>query len=216
LRTLVSTFGPEDLERVITAMRALPYDRMVLVGEPGADTSEAFSQLKSVEEFSGHRLEFQGVSGTDFLGLVDDVSQVISSRLRDHETGARQDVSINISGGSKLLGDAALFAAFRMGVSAYLCDGKVVKLPVVSGATPRDRFTSVQTKLLGVIGVGCALDEAIERMKPGSRQASERVVRELKKASLIRADVKEGRVFLIPTDEGCEVLRALTLLGSPG
>ncbi len=210
MRTLVSTFRPGDSEKVLDAMRALPYDRLVILGEKGADSGIDFERLSRLEEASGQAMEFVETGTRDFLGLVEEVTDALI-RLSKDGGGKRTDLCLNISGGPKLLGNAALFAAFRLGIRTYHCDGKAVKLPVVTGATSKDRFTPGQLRMMEVLATQKTLPEAVEGMRPMGRQGTERVIRELRKAGLLESSVVGGRVTVDLTPSGREVLRAVQL-----
>jgi hypothetical protein len=208
MKILVSTFGSGDGYKVLDAMRAIPYDRLVLVGDADARASEDFTHLSQLESMAGQGIEYQEVDGMDFMDLVELVSEVLnSSRTED---GCRNTVVLNISGGPKLLGDAALFAAFRWGVEAYHCDGPVTRLPVLMGATAKDRFTKAQMQFLLCVRGGCGtLEDVMHQLGVSGRQSVERVLRELKKAGLVSASVVGGRITVSLTDEGVEVCRAI-------
>lgn len=211
MRTLVSTFGQGDEEKVRLAMRSLSYDRLVLLGEPGAEDSQSFAAIERLEEMVGNKLLLVtvGQEGGGFMGLVEEISEVLMRYSHPKTKGGV--IILNISGGSKLLGDAALFAAFRHGVEAYHCDGNtVVRLPVLKGATAKDRFTEDQASLISCLSEGPRLmDDAMTILKPTSRQSLERVVRELRKAGIVDARLVEGKVVLSITEPGSEVAKVL-------
>lgn len=210
MRTLVSTFGPGDSEKVLDAMRALPYDRLVILGERGADSGADFERLSRLEAASGQTVEFIETGASGFLSLVEEVTDALM-RLSKDGGGSRADLCLNISAGPKLLGNAALFAAFRLGIRTYHCDGKAVKLPVVTGATSKDRFTPGQLRLIEVLANQKTLAEAVDGMMPMARQGTERVIRELRRAGLLESSVVDGRVTVDLTPSGREVLRAVQL-----
>ena len=210
MRILVSTFGAGDAEKVLDAMRALSYDRLVVLGGRGAETEPDFGRISALEAASGEELEFVEISSTGFLDLVDDVTEALI-RLSRGPDGVRNDINLNVSGGSKLLGNAALFAAFRLGIEAYHCDGKAVRLPVLTGATSTDRFTSGQLRMVEVLDSPKTLAQASDGMKPMGRQGVERVVRELRKAGLVESSVDAGKVMIFLTPAGKEVLRAVQI-----
>lgn len=212
MRVLASTFQQGDLEKVLEAMRSLSYDRLVLIGMPGADECEDLKQIHRLEEMAGHTVEVVIADRSDFMGIVSQVASLLEERF-DGSAGPQKDsIVINISGGSKLLGDAALLAAFGLGVEAYHIDGKVVRLPVIKGARARDRYTESQTRMLECIGQGeVTLDGLAKSMEPMSRQGVDRVIRELKREKLIESRIDNRKVVLRLSQPGLEVLRALRL-----
>ncbi len=208
MRVLVSTFGPEDADRVLQAMRQLPYDKLVLAGDDRVLESDAFTRINDLEEMAGHTIDFETVDQDDFMALVDGVSEILSS----YGDRGKNQVVLNISGGSKLLGDAALLAAFRVGVETFHIDDRITKLPILRGATARDRFTPSQVRLIEMIGEqNPALGDLITGMGPSSRQSAERVVRELRKQGMLISEVRDGKVHLSLSPTGLEVLRAVRL-----
>lgn len=211
MRVLISTFGDGDEEKVLLAMRSLAYDQLVLVGGIDIEESRGFERIKNLEEMAGHTLSVEtvGRDGGGFMQLVEEVSEVLSAHA--NETQGKGSIALNISGGSKLLGDASLFAAFRHGIESYHCEGKsVVRLPVLRGATAQDRFTEGQAQLIACLAEGSRrMDEAMAILKPASKQSLERVVRELRKAGVVHAELSEGKVVLSLTGPGQEVAKVL-------
>jgi len=205
VRILVSTFSDGDDDKVLLAMRRLPYDELVLVGPE--DDGPSMSRLRKLEELSGRELEFREILPGSFMDMVDSISEVLAAARTDR--GERNEVLLNISGGSKIMGDAALFAAFRLGVEAYHCDRVVVKLPVLKGATAKDRFTEQQVSVMDLLfGADVPFTEVIEGMGRDNRSSTERSIRELKKMRLILARPEDGKVLLGLSPEGREVARA--------
>ncbi len=212
MRILVSTFGPGDGEKIILAMTKLPYDRLVLVGAEGTEDTDAFLRLKALEEMAGHDVEAVSLGELEFMELTDAVASVLQDLMRPRAPGRPNSVVLNISGGSKLLGDAALLAAFRLGVETYHCEGRVTKLPVLRGATARDRFTQAQIRFMLALGDRqMTLAKLAEKLKPTSRLAVERVLRELRKEGLVMAELSSGEVRAQLSESGIEVLRSLRM-----
>jgi len=212
LRVLVSTFKQGDLDKVLQAMRSLSYDRLALIGMPGIKECEDLRRIKHLEEMAGHHVEISVTEDGDFISIVSQVADALAKRMNGRHGRERDVVILNISGGSKLLGDAALLAAFELGLEAYHVNGKVTRLPIVRGATARDRFSKNQRRMVEGIGRGSVtLDGLAKTMEPMSRQGVDRVIRELKAQGLIGSRGESGKVLLWLTPPGLEVLRALRL-----
>ena len=210
MRYLVSTFRQGDYERVLQAMRSLPYERLVLIGYEDMIESGDLKAISQLEEISGNQIETELLDGTDFMGTVNEIADTLSARMRPHGPGPMPSVILNISGGTKLLGDAALLAAFRIGVETYHVDKRVTRLPVIRGATALDRFTQGQIRMIEAIGTSSlTFDELMERMQPVSRQAAERVIRELKREDLIESGVENGKVSVRLSRSALEVHKVL-------
>ncbi len=209
MRVLVSTFGPDDADRVLQAMRQFPYGKLVLIGDDRVRESDAFTRINNLEEMAGHSIDFETVDQDDFMALVDGVAEILS-KLGD---SGKNNVVLNISGGSKLLGDAALLAAFRIGVETFHIDNRITRLPILRGATAMDRFTPSQVRLIEMIGQqSLAFDDLIADMLPSSRQSAERVVREVRRQGMLVSEVRDGKVRLSLSPTGLEVLRAIRLI----
>lgn len=211
MRTLVSTCGQDDAEKVLLAMRTVPYDRLVLIGEDGYQASEGVGTIRRLEESSGHELGCETVGDSGLLEMVDEISEVLSASARHPDDGSGAKVVLNISGGSKLLGDAALLAAFRLGVETIHCDSKAVRLPVLRGATTKNMYTPLQIRFLECVEDRPPLEVAVARMQPTGKQGAERVLRELRKVGLVRSEVVGKKVFVGLSAEGAEVMRAVRM-----
>lgn len=207
MRTLVSTFGEGDVESTLQAMRHLPYDRLVLVGEPGDGEPSGLAELRRLESMTGHEVRFERIDADDFMELVEGICGLIASLSRD--VAGRGDVVLNISGGTKLTADAALFAAFRLGVPAYHVTDRVMRLPVMKGVTARNRFTPLQSQFIAHLAEPSSIPDLIEAMPPHNKQSVERVMRELRRMGLVSARLESARVAVSLTDEGHEIRRAL-------
>jgi len=209
VKVLITTFGQKDFEKVVHAMRQLPYERLVLLGKPDAIESAACARIKQLEEVSGYAVTSDSIPDGGFMDIVDEISESLERHSKDDE-GRRNEVTLNISGGDKLLGDAALFAAFRLGIEAYHCDERLTKLPVLRGLTAKDRFTPSQIRFLKCIrGSSTTFDDLVDKISPGKRQPVERVMRELRKAGLIETHVQSGKIIISPSESGLEVVRAI-------
>ena len=210
MRVLVSTFGGDDYAKVLSAMKALPYEKLVLVGEASAEDAQGFGKLRRLEEMSGHGLDFEPIETSGFMETVEGICEVLIRFSKDPESGRPNLVMLNISGGSKLIGDAALFSAFRLGKEAYHCDERVTKLPVLNGATAVDRFSTSQVNFIMSIRDGVMpFDELLQTLQPVGRQAGERILRIMRKEGLVEAELRAGRIHVALTAEGLELARNL-------
>ena len=211
MKVLLSTFGKDDFEKVVQAMRRLPYERLVLVGDAKAIESKSLAKIRGLEEMSGHEVADELVPEDGFMEIVDAISEILDRHSRDGR-GKRNEIVMNISGGNKLLGDAALFAAFRSGTETYHCDEKLTKLPVLRGLTAKDRFTPSQVRFITQMDEpSVPFDRMVESISPGNRQPVERVMRELRKSGMIETKVESGKIIISLSDAGAEVARAIRM-----
>lgn len=208
MRTLVSTFTEGDDDKVLLAMRHLPYDGLVLLVEEDSE-GPSLDRIRKLEGLAGHEVDIRTIEADGFMPMVDSISEELSTLAFDKQKSSRNEILLNISGGSKIIGDAALLAAFRLGIEAYHCDEVVVKLPVVRGATAKDRFTELQVRLMDILAdEELLLGDVIRSMQPNNKTSAERTIRELKKQGLLKSRAEGGKVILGLSIEGLEVARA--------
>ncbi len=212
MNVLVSTFGGDDQDKVLNAMKSLSYERLLLIGEARARDSRGFRELERLEDLSGHGLEFVEIETYNFMAAVDDICALIEELSRDHTNGRPNHIILNISAGPKLLGDAALFSAFRLGIEAWHCDGTATRLPVLRGATAVDKFSPNQIRFMRALTTGeKSLDALTGELEPANRQSVDRTLRQLKKQGFLATVFHAGKVLISLSREGAEVVRALEL-----
>lgn len=215
MRILVSTFGGSDPDRVLEAMKRLPYERIILVGDKDAEDSEGFRRIRHVEEMAGNDLRFEPIAVDDFMRAVDEISDAISKSMRDPSSGRSNQVVLNIGGGGKLLGDAALFAAFRLGVEAFICEDRFVRLPVLKGVTVANRFTALQTHFINAVGESWKeFGRLVLALNPSGRQSVERTLRQMRSEGVVKTEVKSGKIHVALTPAGREAARVLAMVPS--
>ena len=195
-------------------MRALGYDKLVLLCDGDLGDCVDLRRIRTLEEMANHTIEVERIHGTGFMETVEEISTTLT-RIRDEsDHGAKARVVLNISGGSKLLGDSALFAAFRLGIEAYHCDSHVTRLPILRGATARDMFTQTQLRILKLLDRNWKdLESIVRGSKAQSRQATLRVLRELRKADLVRTEAGQGLIRVALTETGSEAKKAASVAG---
>jgi DNA-binding transcriptional ArsR family regulator len=209
VRVLISTFGEGDAEKMVLAMRSLPYDRLVLVGESGSDRSEDFRRIRDLESMSGHQLDYEELRGENFSERADEFCELILRYARSAGTGS--EISLNISGGTKLLGDIALLSAFRIGIPAYYAGERMVRLPVMAGVAAVKRFTPLQARFVKSLREEGSVAEVADRMGGINSQSVERLMREMKKAGIVDGRLESGKVVISLTSEGVEAAKTLEM-----
>lgn len=209
MKILLSIFGP-DAENTLAAMRFLPYQKLVLIMSENSKDSEAFHSIVENEAKAKSSVETLIVDEYDLKNCFREISDYILKHQRS-DTRNQDQIIINISGGSKILGDAALLAAFELGVPAYHCEkSRVIKLPVLRGITLRDRLTDSQIAVLREIGTMDTMDEIVEKI--GGRFTEETVrkaLRGLRKLGVIRTIPSEGKLSIELTDAGILILETI-------
>ena len=197
----------------IQAMKRLPYQKVILVGDMEAEDSEGFRLIRRIEEMAGNDLGFEPVAIDDFMQAVDEISDAISKNMRDPRTGGRNQVVLNIGGGAKLLGDATLFAAFRLGIEAFICEDRFVRLPVLKGVTVANRFTAQQANFINALGESWTeFGSLVSALSPSGRQSVERTLRQMRSEGIVETEVRSGKIHVALTPSGKEVARVLALV----
>ena len=200
MKLMLSTFSQGDAPKILKAMRSLSYDQLVLMGEVGLEATDDFSTIQRLESLAGDHIGFEAVETSDFLEMVDRVCDILRKH-RGHE------LCLNITGGTKLLGDAALFAAFRMGVPAYHVDDRVVRLPVIYGASAEALLTPMQREVVLGLTSSMMMDELLGATGIRSRQGLERVVRELRRMGLVTMSLRSGAVCVALSKQGLDLVK---------
>ncbi len=123
-----------DEHHVLPSLRLMPYDRLVLVAGRDTFRSEGFRRLKVLEP--GLR-----TLRVDPFDLTDALESIRGAIRRAAGEGP---VRISASGGTKILTNAAILAAFQEGVEAWYCDPDPVRLPVLQGVSLGAAFSPAE------------------------------------------------------------------------
>jgi len=139
-RTLIATMGFDE-RHVLPSLRLLPYDRLVLVAGRDTVRSAGFRRLRALEP----TLRIVRVDPFDLMGSLESIRGTIRSAAADGS------VRISASGGTKILTNAAILAAFQEGVEAWYCDPDPVRLPVLQGVSLDAAFSSAERAIARVL-----------------------------------------------------------------
>src|SRR6059036_4283140 len=123
-----------DERHVLPSLRLMPYDRLVVVAGPETFRSAAFRRLKGLEP--GLR-----TIRVDPFDLTDALESIRGTIRRATGEGP---VRISASGGTKILTNAAILAAFQEGIEAWYCDPDPVRLPVLRGMRLEEAFSPAE------------------------------------------------------------------------
>lgn len=212
MKILISTFGP-DPENTLAAMRALPYEKLVLILSKDSMATAGYDKIRESEQRSKGTLESLIVDDFDlkdcFRNIVDYVQANRIIKIKDKTL--ENQISINISGGSKIMGDATLLAAFHLGLPAYHCEKmRTIRLPVIRGASLRDRFSDSQVAVLREMGVRDTVDDIAQKIGDAlTEETIRKVLRELRKLGVIRTVNTDGKVVTELTESGIFILETL-------
>jgi len=189
-KVLVCTFGFDE-SKVLRAMRGLAYNRLILIAGQDALSKESFRNLVELERRSNGKVETILVDVFDFLDCFNKVNTVL------HDLGKRgASVYLNISGGTKVLADAALLAGFQNGVETYHCEEKITKLPVIKGFTIEDRFSKLEQLILRNLSDGDVLHELITQIGGVSEAGLNAAIRRLVKKGVLEMTLRGGKIYL--------------------
>ncbi|TLZ80338.1 MAG: hypothetical protein E6K07_01130 [Methanobacteriota archaeon] len=130
-----------DERHVLPSLRLLPYDRLVLVAGRDTVRSAGFRRLRALEP----TLRIVRVDPFDLMGSLESIRGTIRSATADGS------VRISASGGTKILTNAAILAAFQEGVEAWYCDPDPVRLPVLQGVSLDAAFSSAERAIARVL-----------------------------------------------------------------
>jgi len=187
-RVLVSTFGFDE-SKVLKALRWLPYDRLVLLAGGKSLRDPGLGRLKAAERAGGGDVEIVRVDPFDFASCFNGALKAIK---RNRKAG--HDVRVNVSGGTKVLADAALLASFQTGVEAWHCEDRPVKLPVLQGVTFSDYLTPVQRAVLAALDRPLPATRIVERLAAEgySESSVQSAITWLRGEDLVAVELHEG------------------------
>ena len=187
-RVLVSTYGFEE-SRVFGALRWLPYDRLVLVAGGRSLRERGFRRIQEAERAAGGRVEVVRVDPFDLVSCFRGTLEAIERHRR-----AGDEVRVNVSGGTKVLADGALLAAFQAGVEAWHCEDKAVRLPVLRGVRFEDRLTPTQQAVLRSLRKPVRASKLVDRLRSRghSEAAVQAAILSLRDQGLVTVAIQTG------------------------
>ncbi len=113
LRVLLTTFGFDE-GKIIATMRMLAYDKLVVITGQDSLQKKGYNRLLEIESSAPNSMETIVVDVFDFMDCFWKVDETIAKYdLPGNE------VILNISGGTKVLSDAALLAGFQNGIKNF-------------------------------------------------------------------------------------------------
>ncbi|TLZ82345.1 MAG: hypothetical protein E6K03_07440 [Methanobacteriota archaeon] len=189
-RTLIATMGYDE-RHVLPSLRLLPYDRLVLVAGRETFRSAGFRRLKVLEP----GLRTVRVDPFDLTDALEAIRGTIRRAIGDGS------VRISASGGTKILTNAAILAAFQEGVEAWYCDPDPVRLPVLRGVSLAAAFSpaegAIALALHGPIGYDRLVAAVVVR--GFARRTVLGAIRTLAAKGLIELDRDDGTVVVRPS-----------------
>ncbi|MFQ5883656.1 MAG: DUF6293 family protein [Thermoplasmata archaeon] len=192
LRVLLTTFGFDE-GKIIATMRMLAYDKLVVITGQDSLQKKGYNRLLEIESGAPNSMETIVVDVFDFMDCFRKVDETIAKYdLPGNE------VILNISGGTKVLSDAALLAGFQNGIRTFHCEEDLIELPVIIGFSVTERFTPMQRRLLREMSSPVEVKKLEAKLsKKGYPLSSvQRAVRELKKLDILGVDLSKKGIRL--------------------
>ncbi len=198
-RVLISTYGFEE-SKVLRALRWLPYDRLVLVAGGKSLREAGLRRIEEAERASGGRVEIVRVDPFDLISCFRGTLEAIERHRR-----AGNVVRVNVSGGTKVLADGALLAAFQAGAEAWHCEDRPLRLPVLHGVRFTDYLAPAQRAVLRVLRKPLPATKIVNRLRAkGHSEASVQVaITSLREQGLVSVALREGSA-IVSLDPGAE------------
>lgn len=207
-RVLVSTYGFEE-SKVLGALRWLPYDRLVLVAGGRSLRERGLRRIEEAERAAGGRVEVVRVDPFDLASCFRGTLEAIERHRR-----AGDEVRVNVSGGTKVLADGALLAAFQAGVEAWHCEDKAVRLPVLRGVRFEDRLPPAQRAVLGSLRRPVPAARLVDRLRARghSEAAVQAAILSLREQGLVEVAITRGAAVVSLDPRGEWFARSLVKL----
>lgn len=128
-RVLISTFGFDE-RKVLRAFRAVPHETLGLVLSSESQRSPGYRRLRDLL-----------APPREFLVRPFDFLECFRTTCRAIDSFGGSDVTVNVSGGTKIMADAAVLASFACGASAVHAGDEVVRLPLLRGVRLEEAFS---------------------------------------------------------------------------
>lgn len=171
----------------------LAYDKLVLVTGKDSLEKEGYKRLQEIESGSPNGMETVIVDVFSFTECLKRIEEVI-----EKYSGKGNEVLLNVSGGTKVLSDAALFAGFQKGVRSYHCEDECLELPIIVGLGVKERLSELQIEVLR------RLDKEVERKsfektlvdEGHSLFSVQEAIRKLRTLEILDVEVKKGGMYI--------------------
>ena len=190
LRTLIATMGFDE-RHVLPSLRLMPYDRLILVAGRDTFRSAGFRRLKALEP----ELRTVRVDPFDLTDALESIRETVRG------AAAEGPVRISASGGTKILTNAAILAAFQEGVETWYCDPEPVRLPVLRGVRVGAAFSAAERAIARALHSPIRHDRllAVIRDQGFARRTVLGAVHSLAAKGLIELEGEAGGVLVRPS-----------------
>ena len=180
-----------DERHVLPSLRLMPYDRLILVAGRDTFRSAGFRRLKALEP----ELRTVRVDPFDLTDALESIREAV------RRAAAEGPVRISASGGTKILTNAAILAAFQEGVETWYCDPEPVRLPVLCGVRIGAAFSAAERAIARALHSPIRHDRlvAVIRDQGFARRTVLGAVRSLAAKGLIELEREAGGVLVRPS-----------------
>lgn len=202
---LVSTFGMEVGE-IVSGIRSLPHDHLILVTETPLDGDAA---VLSLLDRLGIRHEVLLVDPSDIAGSSLLIERKVQERI---EKGWR--ARVDITGGRKLLSDAAMLAALSTGAEVCCFEIEARRFPLLAAMGVREALPKELVEVLRSQNWPIPLEEVRKKDRDHPLPP---LLRRLKSMDLVQLEGREvPMVSLTERGKACLewITRAWQLTGS--
>ena len=169
----------------------MPYDRLILVAGRETFRSAGFRRLKALEP----ELRAVRVDPFDLMDALESIRETVRG------AAAEGPVRISASGGTKILTNAAILAAFQEGVETWYCDPEPVRLPVLRGVRVGAAFSAAERAIARALHSPIRHDRllAVIRDQGFARRTVLGAVHSLAAKGLIELEGEAGGVLVRPS-----------------
>src|SRR6058998_4394326 len=180
-----------DERHVLPSLRLLPYDRLVLVAGRDTVRSAGVRRLRALEP----ALRVVRVDPFNLMGALESIRGTIRAAATDGS------VRISASGGTKILTNAAILAAFQEGVEAWYCDPDPVRLPVLRGVSLAAAFSPAEGAIALALHGPIRYDRLVAAVaaRGFARRTVLGAIRSLAAKGLVELDRDGGTVLVRPS-----------------
>ncbi len=191
-RVLISTFGFDEA-KILRALRWLPYDHLVLLAGGKSLATPGLRRLREAERAGGGTIEVVRVDPFDFESCFHGALSAIEGHRK-----AGDEVRVNISGGTKVLADAALLAAFQAGVEAWHCEDRPLRLPVLRGVRFEDHLTPVRKAVLRATARPAPAMRIVERLRDQgfAEGPTQSAITWLRDQGFVKVEIRGGQAIV--------------------
>ncbi len=202
---LISTFGGE-IGEIVGGIRSLPHDHLVLVVDEPPDENAA---VRSFLDRLGIRHEILPVDPSDITGSA----LLIERKVQEHIANGWR-ARVDITGGRKLLSDAAMLAALSTGAEICCFEMGARRFPLLAAMGVREALPKDLAELITTRSWPMSMDEVRGLGRDHPLPPS---LRRMKQMDLVRLD-DHGSPMICLTERGkaCldRLLRMKELSGS--